>query len=101
MLTFFAHAGHAEHDPSVAPEPSWFSSEPAISLSLLLGLVLIILLTKYFTKLSPGANLVVIMGYLFVVGVGSYSIAPIASIVALTGGICLTLFATLAQLGKK
>jgi len=55
----------------------------------------------YVFKLSLATRILIMMGAFLVIGIGTYTIAPLASVIALAGGIGLALFTTLLQLAKK
>lgn len=102
MLAFFAHAGEAHDTPVQATShylQEWYIALPLLALALVGTLTII-----YFaTKKSKPITFLCLVALLLVVGVWSYSYAPVVSIVALSVGMGLILFSVLVSLaaGKK
>lgn len=97
MIHTLAHAGH-DHSKTAPP---LFSLEIWVSLGAISLLIVIFVLMHYVFKIKPSTQLLIIMGYLLVAGVGTYQYAPVVSIVALASGMAVALATTLFQLTAK
>src|SRR5687768_5768400 len=112
MNTYLAHedgSAHPHEEMIIVtddPQPQYllgseFAQQTIISSLLILFLVVVWLLMTYVFKLSLATRILMMMGAFLVIGIGTYTIAPLASVIALAGGIGLALFTTLLQLAKK
>lgn len=97
MLQFFAHA----NDDTPVATTVHVPPELLIGVGGLLLLALLWLLTTYVFKWRMGARLNLITALLFVLGVASFSVAPITATVALAIGMALALFGMIAFAGRR
>ena len=98
MFRFFAHEGHAhEAEPGFLDTvygAMFLNAAPFVLLAFML-----LMLQRTHTKLN--IRLVVALAYLLGVGLLTYSVAPIASIVSLVAGFGLSLCLAIFGLKKK
>ena len=99
FLTHLAHGAEqhtAETSTAEHVLTQWFVALPLF----VVVFVLLLALLKEYGKLTPPQLMLVAMALLFFVGVGTYSLVPVVSIVGLTLGIALALFFTLVSIAK-
>ena len=98
MITFLAHAGKS-HGTAIDATThvlfqEWYIAVPILILSVL-GLATI---AFFLSKRSKAVTYLTVCGALLVIGVFSYTASPAVSIVALSGGMAMTLLIVLASL---
>lgn len=98
LIHYFAHAGH-DHDV-IAAIP-WWQDSWSVSIILMIGFISMLVVAQFIFKATFGMKMVLAMGYMLVVGVLGYTIAPVLSIVSLSLGLGIALITTLLQLGNK
>lgn len=93
----FAHSGHQHVEQVYGLNSNPLNDILTNSVPFLL-LLLIMLFFKFGLKTKPSVNINITMIYLLIIGLTSYQIAPIASIVSLISGFGLGLVIMLARL---
>jgi len=96
-MQYFAHADN----DVVASSSAQISPEITVSIVSLFILAILWLMVTYIFKWRMGARLNLATALLFVVGVISFSVAPIAATVALAVGMALALFSVVVSIGIR
>lgn len=99
LLQHFAHEGHS-HEITAGTIP-WWQDSLSVSIVLMIGFLSMLFVTHYVFKAKFGIKVVLAMGYMLVVGVLCYTVAPVLSIVSLSLGLGIALITTLLALGHK
>ena len=99
MHKLFAHAEEL-HTTSTS-DLEHTLTQPIVALPLFLGVLLALVLVLRFGLKMPVRHILIIsLGLFFVIGVTTYSLVPLVSIVSLSAGIGLALIFSLASIAK-
>lgn len=100
-MEFIQHFAHAGHSHDVVAAIPWWQDSWVVSTVLMIGFVSMLVVAQFVFKAKFGMKMVLAMGYLLVVGVLCYTVAPVLSVVSLSLGLGIALITTLIQLGSK